>query len=204
MSNNNDLDFFPWDSIPDSNVFPTGTFLFEIASIEDGESSTGKRMLKARFDCLEPVNMKGQAYFDQYVLGTDEEPQKVVPSAMGSQMFKKVLKGAQIPKSSSISNAIEQSLGNHVILKLLQYKDESPGPYRGTLKNKMQAAYKIGEAEIKIEASGGGASAPGLSSSAPPVGRPPKVTNLTCATCGKSIPKGEYSAHVENCMGADS
>ena len=200
----NDLDFFPWDEIPDSNVFPTGAFLFEIASIEDGVSSTGKRMLKARYDCLEPANMKGQAYFDQYVLGTDEEPNKVVPSSMGSQNFKKVLKGAQVPKDSQISNLIQNALNSHVILKLLQYKDESPGPYRGTLKNKMQSAHKVGEIEVKVEGTGGGGPAPGLSSSAPPVGKPPKVTNLTCATCGKSIPKAEYSAHVENCMGADS
>ena len=93
--------FFPWDEIPDSNVLPTGVFHMEGVKLEDGKSSTGKRMFGMQAKVLRPEKYAGMMFFDRYVTGTDEAPMAILPGTMGSQAMKALFKGAQIPPPGS-------------------------------------------------------------------------------------------------------
>jgi len=200
MSDRND--FFPWDDIADGNVFESGVYRFEIAAFDDGKANNGKRMPKARFSCIEPPMCKGMAYFEQFVVGTDEEPDEIVPGTMGARSMKAVFKAAQVPKNNNFAELLAGCIGNQLLIQLSKY-EERDGEYKGMQRNRATGFYKIGERDVGFTADGkkggGGASSP--KPSAPPVSSAPKVTSLICTTCGKSVPREEYSAHVENCQG---
>ena len=113
-------DFFPWEDITVGNIFESGIYLFEIAAFEDAESSTGKKMPKSRFKCMEPANFANMTYFDQYVVGTDEDPKAVVSGTMGARQMKEIFKAAQVPKSNSVSEAMNNSVGNQLLIQLIK------------------------------------------------------------------------------------
>ncbi len=196
-------DHFPWDDITTGNIFESGVYQFEIATFDDGKSSTGKRMPKIRFVCVAPANFKGMAYFDQYTVATEEEPDNVVASTIGARNMKQLFDAAQVPKGNNIVELMNNSIGNHVLLQLNKY--EETGDYAGW-KNKVIGMYKIGEREVGLTAVKGGAGGVVAPSGAPkpanaPVSSAPKVDTHVCTNCGKSIPADEYSAHVETCQG---
>ena len=197
MSENNDL--FPWEDIAAGNIFESGVYLFEIAEFEDGHAASGKRMPKARFKCIEPANFANMAFFENYVVGTDEDPTAIVPGTMGARNMKAAFEAAQIPKGDSMSALMAASVGNQLILQLNKYS-EVGGEYDGVEKNKCVGMYKIGERKIGLVADKTkkkGAGGPKPLAGGPTA--PPVLETLICTTCGKPVPKDEYSAHVESC-----
>jgi len=85
-------DYFPWDETQDSELFPSMIGLFRIDSITKGVSRTGKRMDQGRFICEEPAQFINMSHFENFVMGTDENPAAVVAGAMGTKALKKLLK----------------------------------------------------------------------------------------------------------------
>lgn len=201
-------DHFPWDDIAEGNVFENGIYLFEIASMEDGFATTGKRMPKARYKCIEPANFANMAFFDYYVVGTEEDATSIVAGSMGARSLKQVFKAAQVPKGNSLSTMMANSVGNMLLIQLNKYTDTSP-EYAGTEKNKVVGCFKVGERQVGLMAdsksggagAGSGGPKPPTMSNAPGLAK--TTATLICATCGKSVPKAQYSDHVENCTGAD-
>jgi hypothetical protein len=197
-------DHFPWEEIADGNVFETGIYLMEIIKFEDGEASTGTRMPKAQFKCIEPAQFATMVHFENYVVGTEESPKDVVPGTMGARSMKRDLTAAQVPKSNSISEAMASAVGNQLMLQLSKYK-EVGGEYDGTPRNRVIGAFKVGERAAGVTADkskkgpGTGGKASGLSA-APPPGSEASPT-MICGACAKAVPKDEYSAHVESCTG---
>ena len=63
--NQQNTDFLPWDQIPEDNVFPDGFYHVTVA-LEDGQSSTGKRMLRGQFTCKEPAQFASMSHFENY------------------------------------------------------------------------------------------------------------------------------------------
>ena len=196
-------DFFPWEDIAEGNVFESGIYLMEIAAFDDGYANSGKRMPKARFKCLEPANFANMTYFENYVVGTDEEPTAIVAGTMGARNMKQVFKSAQVPKGNSMAAIMASSVGNQLLMQLNKYA-ELEGEYKGVERNKVVWMGKIGERAVGLTAdakgkksagTGGGPKPPGVG--APPAA--PKIETLICTTCGKPVPKDDYSAHVESC-----
>jgi len=204
MTENVGNDFFPWEDIADGNVFESGVYLMEISKFDDGYAGTGKRMPKAMFKCLEPASFKNMVYFENYVVGTEEDPTSIVPGTMGARSMKQVFTAAQVPKGNSLVEIMVNAIGNQLLLQLNKYK-EVGGEYDGQDKNKVVGMYKIGERPVglaldkqKGAAAGSGGPKP-IGSSAPPL--PASPATLICTTCGKPVPKAEYSSHVESCAG---
>jgi hypothetical protein len=204
MTENVGNDFFPWEDIADGNVFESGIYLMEISKFDDGYAGTGKRMPKAMFKCLEPAQFKNMAYFENYVVGTEEDPTSIVPGTMGARSMKQVFVAAQVPKGNSMTEIMMNSIGNQLLLQLNKYK-EVGGEYDGQDKNKVVGMFKIGERPVGLsldKKKGAAANSGGpkpLGSSAPAL--PSSPATLICTSCGKAVPKAEYSAHVESCAG---
>jgi hypothetical protein len=196
-------DHFPWEEIADGNVFETGMYLFEIIKFEDGNASTGKRMPSVQFKCIEPAQFATMVYFENYVVGTEEDPTNVVAGTMGARSMKQVLTAAQVPKGNSMAEIMASAVGNQLMLQLSKYK-EVGGEYDGTPRNRVIGAFKVGERAAGVTADKTkpglvGGKAPG--SAAPPPGSEASPT-MICGACAKAVPKDEYSAHVESCTGA--
>ena len=199
-------DFFPWDDIYEGNVFPTGIFEFEIEAWEDAYAGTGKRMPKGRFRCQAPSNFKGMSYFDQYVVGTEENPTEFNAGTFGAKALKAIFKAAQVPKATSFEELMKNSVGNRLLIHLNKFT-QTKGDYAGRDENNVVGYYKIGEREVGLmedkKASG---STPTKSTAKLPDAPKPttegsKDVMLPCSICGKQIPKKDYNDHVDNCNG---
>jgi hypothetical protein len=148
--NQTNNDFFPWDDVPDSNVFPTMTGLFEWTKLEDGESSTGKRMARAVFQCVQPAEYAGMCHFENFVLGNDENMKGIVQGAMGTKALKQAAKAAQL-RIDSMQAACDLVQAQKPQLMLsLAYAKEEKGEYAGREQNRVTAYHKVGERAVQI------------------------------------------------------
>lgn len=161
-------DFFPWDDINEDNVFPTGTYRVRIASLDDGNSSTGKRMLRGVFTCVEPVQCAGMSHFENYVVGTEEAPDAVSAGSMGARALKKMAKAAQIPQGNSLAQLCVTAVGAELILVINQYV-EKEGAYAGTPRNRIADYVRLGEREPMIAPVAGAPGAGVPAANVPPV-----------------------------------
>ena len=199
-------DLFPWEDIYEGNVFPTGIFEFEIEEIDTTNySRNDKLMPKGRFRCKAPEQFKGMSYFDQYVVGTEENPTEVNAGTFGAKALKSIFKAAQVPKGSSLEELARASVGNSLLIQL-NYYVEPAGEWKGREQNNVVGYYKIGERETGAMKAGGTASAVVKSAaklpSAPKKKKEvKKASTIVCTVCEKAIPVAEYSAHIAECTG---
>ena len=200
-------DYFPWDDIYEGNVFPSGIFMFEIEEIDvknmskGGDSGIPKLMPKSRFRCVEPAAVKGGTHFDQYVVGTDENPEEVNNGTFGAKALKAIFKAAQVPKGTSLAELALTAVGNRFLIQFGEPTEDDWG-----LKSKVITYHKVGEREVGMTKNKGGGFTSAAKSSAkmPPAPTGGSVsTTLPCGTCGEQIPKKDYVEHTDNCTGKD-
>ena len=65
----------PWDVIPENTgiVLPEQLYKLEIDNMEETASGGGKYMIKGTFKVLEPEAQKGLLYFENFVIGSDDD-----------------------------------------------------------------------------------------------------------------------------------
>lgn len=168
--NQQNADFFPYNDIPDSNFFPTMTGVFEYTKLEDGKSSTNKRMLRGQFTCIEPEAYAGMCHFEYFTVGTDEQPDIVVKGTMGAKALKASLKAAQMPEMNSVQQVCDMITGSKPRLMLsLIYKQVKQGQTVVDERNNVTAWKKLGEAQVSVTPTpgvtsmgGGGSAAMGM------------------------------------------
>lgn len=174
MTNGNP-NYFPWEETQEDNVLPTGTFQMRVVSMEDGQSNnTGKRMFRAVFEVVAPLEVATLRHFENYVVGSDEALMSIVPGAMGTRSFKKLCKAAQVPASNEIAPLLHALVGAEFLLTGSQYTEER-GDYAGSLRFRINDYNKIGEREVKLapkSPAAGGMTAPPRpqAPTAPPAG----------------------------------
>lgn len=161
-------DFFDWDNIHEDDILPDGHYLMRVDSIEDGQSRTGKKMPRGRFVVEQPGELANSSLFEQYVMGTDENPMGIVQGAMGTRNFKKLVSACQVPKMTSIAQILAAVAGAKCVMHVVQY-EEKDGEYKGTLRNRIAGYYKLGEREIGLIAG----KKPAGATAAAPVAAPP-------------------------------
>lgn len=157
-------DVLPWDEIPDEDVVENGDYLVKGMSLEDGESSTGKRMLGMEVKVLEPAQFAGMTLFENFVTGDDANPKAVVPSSFGTRRLKRALKAAQIPQSNSMQQVCAGFAGTTFGISVAKYQ-EKDGEYAGSWKNRINGYWKVGERTPAVRADSG-ARGPGAASAA--------------------------------------
>jgi hypothetical protein len=156
-------DFFPYDDVPDTNVFPGGTFEFEWSNLEDGYSqSSNKRMLKAQFTCVQPANLAGLSFWENYVCGTDQNPAEINAASMGARNLKRAMNAAQVPANNSVAqicNLINQSKP-HLMVTLSLYT-EKDGQFAGEPRNRAVSYDKLGAKMVQVLTPAGGSGGSG-------------------------------------------
>jgi len=151
-----DNNFFPWDEIPDSNVFPTMTGRFQCVKLEDGESqSSRKRMFRAQFNCMEPSQYAGMSHFENFVTGNDENPKGIVPGAMGTRSLKAALNAMQMSKNKNVGELCQIVTASQPQLMLsIAHTIEQKGDYAGQERNKITAYHKVGDRPVQVMTQG--------------------------------------------------
>ena len=146
----NENNYFPWDEIPDMNVLPGGTLHFNLDELTDDVSSSGKRMFRARFSAIAPTECAGMAHFENYVTGSDEAPMAILPGSFGTRNFKAMMKAAQIPPNNDVGMLCANATNAQFLAKVSQI-EEKEGDYKGSLRNRINAYFRIGERQVELD-----------------------------------------------------
>lgn len=165
-------DYFPWNETTEDTVFPSGCFRFAIHELEDGMSSTDKRMFGASFVCKEPSEFAGMYFRENYVVGTPENPNGINSGTPGNKAMKKMLARAQVPPSNSVQALLMAARGAELLIVINKYKETKEGQYKGQDRNRASDYVRVGERLVGVVKEG----APGqVIPSAPtmPVSPPP-------------------------------
>lgn len=168
--------FFPWNEIADDNVLPEGVFQMRTESLEDGQANSGKRMFRAQFSVVAPLEFSGTRHFENFVTGNDEAPTAILPGAMGTKALKKYFVSAQIPQSESVGQICASAIGSEFLVTMTVVEDKD-GPFKGTRRNRITRWWKLGEKDVGVapaDSSGRGVTS-GVRSSAPPAPSRPAV-----------------------------
>jgi len=209
--------FFPFGEIPDSGVLPDCTVLTEGQELRVEVTSTGKKMYVMQASVAEG-DYSGQYIFENFVIGTDDDPGAMQletwKKSVGARRLKGLLKAASIPESTSEQQLCIGFGGCKFITQVSQYTEKA-GDYAGTVRNRFNF-YKVG-----TRATGGGVSKPkpvvAPAAPAPPTGAPsappppkappapaapsaPAAGMLPCGNCKQEFPIAEFAAHVQACL----
>jgi len=134
------VNFMPWNDINEEEDLPTGTFHAHVIHAEDGQSNTtGKRMLRVGFNVLAPDDCANLAHFENYVVGTEEQPLIYGKDTRGGRAFKKLCVKANVPESSDIPTLLASLRAGAEVMIAVKYNPESD------FKNNITNYFRIGE-----------------------------------------------------------
>lgn len=142
-------------SAPDSNVVPEGLYLVKVVKMVEKHSKAGKLMLCPQYQIIEPKACKGQMIFENFVLGTDEDPEAESPASFKTSPAARNLKALLKKSNTAISESDDKEdvcnkiAGQEVMLSVTQHEQQE-GDYKGQVQNRVAAYYEPGEREAKI------------------------------------------------------
>lgn len=144
----------PWDVIPDNigSVVPTGTYKLEVDQMSEEQTrEKGKYMIKATFRVVEPEAEAGQNIFDNYVIGSDEDPLAEDPKTWGgiaAARYKDIINKAGVQRKNTVEETCMAAKGAMFIADVTQEEDKSEGKYKGQVRNRIKKTYRIGERPV--------------------------------------------------------
>ncbi len=172
--NQANADFFPWNEQVAKDEWYAGIYRVRIVHAEDGNSQTsGKRMPRIGFQCIEPVEFNYLSHFENYVVGSDEAPGAIIEGTMGHRSLMKLLLAAQAPPANSLAGLLASLKGAELLIAM-SYKPTAE------FVNNITAYFRLGERPVSVQVpvgAGAPTAAPGTAPTAPgPMTAPPVST----------------------------
>lgn len=218
----------PLGQIPDSAVLPDGIFRVCVLKLEDvmtkeAAGKTQKAMFKLTGKVIEPKAYAGKPYYDNFVLGTEVDPDcellETWVGGMGGQQFKRfvgktgVAFGEEADFDEVAAGVKDVELLATVVTQVQakKNKDGTDNKYGGRISNNTTGYWAIGEQEARLN--DGDASPVAATTTKTRVGgkvgggkvgavtgKAAPTTDITCSACRKRVPRGEMKAHVDQHM----
>lgn len=177
---NTNVNFMPWNDIPDEDVLPTGCYHMVVEDMEDGMSNNQKRMPRARFGVKAPQEYVGMSHFENYVLGTDENPRGINAGTFGARNLKKMLVAAQVPASNDMQAICMSAKGAELLVSITMYI-EKDGEYAGSKRNRVVSYDRLGAKQVGIAPGQGGAGVAGMTPPAVSAPQPPAAPPMNAS-----------------------
>jgi len=145
-----------WNDIPDTMMLPAGKILLQITEIEEVVSGSGKLMYKHKLTAFEPAEVAGMIHFENFVIGTDDDPLADSPNtwraSIGAKRMKNTYTKARVPFSESMFATIAAARGAMFIGKTVVKKDNDPNSrYFGQESTNITTCYAVGEVVPALE-----------------------------------------------------
>lgn len=187
--------FVPFDEIPDSGVLLDGTYHVAGEELTADFSSTGKKMYSARMVVAAPDDYQGMYMFENFVIGTDDDPQATQLStwkkSIGARRLKGMLKAAGIPSSNDEAAICAGFKGVQFMIVVSQYTEKG-GDYDGTIRNRIGGFYRVGERAPEVTGKPTGARGatpmPTPAAVTPTAPAPPTPTPVSAPTAAPAAP----------------
>lgn len=208
----------PFGAIPASSTLPDGIFQFRVVELKATQSSdkdgrTPKKMFKLTAEVVEPATLKGQRHYENFVIGTDDDPDadllETWTASIGGKNFKRFSGKLAVPvgdeedEDAFCELVKDQEFLATIVTEIDDGKKDAK--YKGNVRNKVSAYWAVGEktpaltdgstkstAKPKTTAAAGNAKANG------------SAALLACnfPECGEKLPKGDMPKHVQGHMAA--
>ena len=140
-----------WNDVPDvGQLLDQGIYVMSIEDIEEKSSQqTNKLMYSATFRVVEPEEFADMPAYDNFVIGTDDDPeagmQETWNKSFGSRRFKQLIKMANVPQDNDIDNVIAALRDQQVVVDLQIEEDTDPqSKYHGRKQNRIRGFYQLG------------------------------------------------------------
>jgi len=210
-------------------LLPEGILMVEGVEMSVLYSQNGKRMIKIQFRVEEPEDAVGRVGFNNFVLGSDTDPEANTDletwKNFGPSLYKEQLHAANYAGLGGINYAdhktqedlCAQYAGTKFLVECYNTKQKG-GDYDGTEQNNFRY-HKIGTRAVGLKGAATKTvkTAPMAPVQAPAAPAPPAaapapappvpdsapaapVVELPCGNCGKSFPATEFKAHVNACV----
>lgn len=143
------------DEVPEAgSLLPNDFYKVRVETLELKDSKGGKAMIKATFRVVEPRAFKNVPYYENYTIGSDDDPQvedpKTWKETIGAKLFKLMLNKAQVPMEKRLAKQFRMAEGKELVVSISQKPDKNGKP-----QNNIASYFKVGERE-----SGGQSAAP--------------------------------------------
>ena len=199
-----------WNDVPDpkqAGDLPDGIYLLNIESLTKGASDSGKLMYSGIIRVVEPAAFAGSPLYENFVLGSDTDPQADDPhtmrEAVSMGILKKVFTACAMPLERDLDVMATQAAGQRFLASIYTkvepavLKSGAPNPYAGRKKNAMGRMWRVGERPV------------GLSGTAPTPATPAATVagngagqTIKSPFTGEQVPVAEFAAHVAAHSGA--
>lgn len=150
------------DAIADSDLLNKGIYQARLASWKEKETSNGKLMLSFRWVIEAPEQFAKVSLFENLVVGSDDHPDSIDPSAFGTRTLKQTVKVCHVQPDPDVETTLNRMLETSCLLAVEQET------YQDRLQNKITARYSIGDREPMVTGTPTAATAP----QTPLAGRP--------------------------------
>lgn len=166
-------------TIPDPGTFfPDGAYELEIEELPEEVSTTGKAMIRGVLRSVGP-DMIGMPHFENFVLGTDSDPdgrsQEALIASPGARNLVRMLKKSGTELSNDLDDDCVRAIGQHVIGVFTHFiepeiRKGQANVYAGQLRNRVQF-FALGERELGVTEAAPAAPAPPARRVAPAAAR---------------------------------
>lgn len=210
----------PFGNIPDSNVFPDGIYRLKITKLEEKmtkerDGKVAKLMYVLTSQVVEPASHKGLLYFENFVIGTEDDAEadevSTWQTSIGGRSLKRLTKALGVPfgDEEDAEAFAETVKGAEYLATIIQKvepdeKNGQPNPYKGRINNNTTAFWKLGEKDAGlVEDRGGNGTVKTVKRATKPAGgdaKPAPSDEVTCTACRKRVPRKELKAHVDQHM----
>lgn len=133
-----------WDSVADDDVLNKGLYQFRLAGWKEKETSTGKQMISFRWVVEAPEAFVNKSLFENFVTGSDDNPDTFDPTSYGGRELKKTGKAMHIQFDPDVETTLNRMLECSLILAVEQET------YQGRLQNKVTGRYALGDREPMV------------------------------------------------------
>jgi hypothetical protein len=196
----------PFHAIPDSSILPEGVFRMVVTKAEEAETQEShKLMFRFTSKVVEPAAYKGATFYDNFVIGTDDDPDaeqlETWQTSIGGRTFKQFVSslGLALGDEEDSEALLAQMLNQQYLATIVQKVDDgSRDPrFKGRVRNVATRYWKLGEREPEV--ANGSAASPKKAAEkkvATPA-KPAPSDEVTCTSCRKRVPRKDLRAHVE-------
>jgi hypothetical protein len=145
-------DFIPWDDIELGDYLPNCIARVEWEELEVTTTSTDKMMFKATFTVVEPEEYANRKHFENFVVGTDENPGGFNTKTFGAKALNRARIAAQVKPVPSPDELCDYIMAERPQL-LLQFREptearKDEGYYNNTISN----YFAIGDRDVGLTA----------------------------------------------------
>src|SRR5574343_894207 len=146
-----------WSSIPDvSDVWPSCVAQLSIEAIDEKDTSTGKSMMVVTFKGIEPKEIAGLMKDENFVIGTEDDPQALgdawgAKASFGCRLFKKMLAAAGVPfQSADVAHTCATAIGQQLLATVkhevepAKNRDGTDNQYAGRVRDRLSGFNRLG------------------------------------------------------------